>query len=144
MEIMVSQTTDPYTAAEHLTEFQQKQDRIIAHTMARFTAVSYDYTHLGDEPETRMKAGLDFLTRMLAAAMEFNEPEILAHQIQWGLNRLPHDGVSPTMLTYTIGVYREVVAELLSPTAADAVGRLLDWMLDQLAHQTNHENPDKS
>ncbi|MBN1122538.1 MAG: hypothetical protein JXJ17_15790 [Anaerolineae bacterium] len=115
-----------------LAEFRDKKDELVRKTLPRLMELGVDYTHLGDRAEEIMSAGFGFLTRMLETALEFSESAILAHQLAWSTERLPHDGVSVQMLVNNLYVYRQVVEENLSAQSGREIERILAWMIGQL------------
>ena len=128
----MSDSTGSEVTAVALAEFRDKKDDLVAKTISRLIESRTDYQHFGDKAEDIMTAGFGFLNQMLETTLEFDETAILEHQLEWSMNRLPHDGVPVSMLLNNIRVYRLVVEENLSPESAGVVGRVLGWMLDRL------------
>jgi hypothetical protein len=91
-----------------------------------------DFQHFGEKAEDVMKVGFGFLNRMLETALEFDETAVLEHQLEWSMNRLPHDGVPAPMLLNNVRAYRQVIEANLSPESSREIGRILDWMLNRL------------
>ena len=62
----------------------------------------------------------------LAAAVEFERPELFAHSVQWYAVALRHRGVADAYLHETLGALREALDEELPKSAQPIVSRMLD------------------
>ena len=85
---------------------------------------------LGDRAEGIVKTGLGFTTRMLQAAMCVGEVALLADEMTWAKDRLPHDGVSMQLVLANLQLMRTVISEMLDPAHAREVLEYVDWMIE--------------
>lgn len=103
------------------------RELLVAITVARCMAAEGG----GDEATTlQIRAGMEFVTRMLQAALAVGRPELMDAQGAWVAERQPHDGVPPELMLARLSCYCAVLEGLLpppeGPLAARYVGRLAE------------------
>lgn len=127
-------------SAEALAAFRKERETIIQAVAARSLARQEEVAHHGDEAERLITSGIEFTTRMVDAAMAMGEVVLLADQLRWAMDRLPHDGVSPEYVLNRFRIYRQVVEERLPADHAADVVRFLDWMIVRQQELLQREN----
>ncbi len=76
-----------------------------------------------------LSAGLGFLSQMLLAALTVNDVGLLAYQLQWAKDRLPHDGVQPAHLLHRLNLYASAVEAHLPPALAAEINGYVHWLI---------------
>ncbi len=127
---MVEKISSPFVEPAAVAEFVEKvseiKSGILDRARTRFPAAMPQ-----DGPKV-LDAGLDFILKGFASAMEMGELNILNYQIDWGMQRLPHDGVTPMNVLHTFRLVGEVVDELLQPAHARQVRAYVDWSVTKI------------
>lgn len=136
----MSEPTHSEDIAAVLAEFHREKDDLVAKTISQRMESKTEFEHFGGKANDIMTAGFGFLNRMLETVMEFDEFAIMEHQLEWSMNRLPHDGVPASMLLNNMRIYRQVVEENLSPASSREVVRVLDRMIDRLEYLNCGQN----
>ncbi|WP_322513217.1 cobalamin B12-binding domain-containing protein [Chloroflexus sp.] len=84
---------------------------------------------LGNRALEVIRAGYEFVTRMLEAALAAERPELLDEQIVWGNERQPHDGVLPEHMLRRLEIYDAVIRQCLPTDIAAVVGEYTSRMI---------------
>ena len=119
----------PPVSPETLAAFETQRAAIVQATVVRCLANPQDVAQHGDQAERLLTAGLDFTTQAIGVAMRVQSGELLDQQLQWGNERLPHDGVTPTHLLSRLQILAAVIDELLSPAHAQVVNQYVQRMI---------------
>ena len=119
----------PPVSPETLAAFETQRTAIVQATVVRCLANPQDVAQHGDQAERLLTAGLDFTTQAIGVAMRVQSGELLDQQLQWGNERLPHDGVAPTHLLSRLQILAAVIDELLSPAHAQVVNQYVQRMI---------------
>jgi hypothetical protein len=127
---MVESISSPIVEPAAVAEFIEKTYEIKKNILEKAITLFPDALPQ-DGPEV-LEAGLDFILKGFASAMEMGELKIMDYQIEWGMDRLPHDGVSSLNVLATFRLVGEVVNELLSPGHAHQVQLYIDWSLAKI------------
>jgi hypothetical protein len=125
--------TLPPVSPAALAAFRQARDGIGREVVARSLARHDEVAHHGEDAERLMAAGIGYTTRMLEAAMVVGQVALLEDQLQWAMDRLPHEGVVPAHILGRLRIYAEVVEERLPREHAAEVNRYVQWMIARMA-----------
>ena len=122
----------PSVSQGALAAFRGETSRIIAETASRALSRTDEVAHHGTEAARIITSGIEFTVRMLDATMAAGERAMLEDELQWALDRLPHDGVSPEHMLSRFALLRGVVKERMPPAPAAEVASLIAWMEKRL------------
>lgn len=113
-----------------LSALADRRDAIIRETVQRIlTERPEEVAHWDKRATDILGAGMLYTMRACEAAMSLHEPALLRQQLVWSYERLPHDGVSPTLLLRNLWTLQAVIAALLSPDDAQMVLPWIDYMV---------------
>lgn len=114
---------------ESLAAFRSRREDIVAETTRQSLYIGKGIALNEAESEKMIAAGLDFTTQALETAMQFSDTTLLANQISWAAERLPHDGVMPVHVLDRFEILTEVISKLLPEPHAQAVNQYVRWMI---------------
>ncbi|MFA6448112.1 MAG: hypothetical protein WCX65_01470 [bacterium] len=124
-------TLAPITAGA-LEAFRAASAVIIRETVRRSMEFSAEVEHHGAQAEQLITIGLQFTTRMLEAVMVSGQVSLLEDQMEWALERLPHDGVQAAHMANRLEIYAKVVGETLSQDQAAEIVPYFKWMIARI------------
>jgi len=84
---------------------------------------------MGPDAETKIRAGLGFVSKMLRATLAFGAEGILNDEMDWGKTRLPEYGVSAVMVLRNFERYTTALEQRLPAAALNEVRPYLDHMV---------------
>lgn len=113
--------THPSRSAEALPALRARHRQIIERATELALQHPTDTLTLGECAPEVIRAGYEFVTRMLEAALAAGRPELLDEQILWGNERQPHDGVLPEHMLHRFEIYDAVLQQLLPAEIAAIV-----------------------
>lgn len=113
---------------EAVAAFRIGMPDIVAETVRRSLDTTPVAQH-GEKAPELLKAGLEFTTNGLHVAMLYGTVDLLAEQMNWAMERLPHDGVATEHVLARLEILRDVVAELLPADHARDALAYVDWMI---------------
>jgi len=119
----------PPISPEALESFQENRNIIIKETVSRSLKRDHEVEHHGEKAPELLTTGLEFTTKMLEAAMSMGEVVLLADELKWAQDRLPHDGVQMDHVLNRFKIYREVINETLPSGYANEITTFIDWMI---------------
>ena len=120
---------NPFSVSqEAIGAFRSETFRILEQTVSRSLARKEQVVQHGAEAPRLITSGIEFTVRMLDAAIAAGESALLEDELQWALDRLPHDGVSLEHMLSRFALLREVVKERLPVAPAAEVGAAIEWM----------------
>ena len=122
-------STPPPVSAETLAAFRQQAEAITRSTVQKALAFPEQVAHHGEKAAELLFTGLQFTTKGLESAMAFHTMQLIADQMDWARQRLPHDGVTGQHILHHLTLYRDSVTEILSPEQAVEVNKYVDWMI---------------
>ena len=120
----------PPASAEALAAFRSAADVITQDTVRRALAYPDEVAQHGEEAPRLLSQGLFFVTKGLETALAFHTVELLADQMRWAMDRLPHHDVEANQVLHRLHLYKESVADHLSAAHAAEVNAYVDWMID--------------
>jgi hypothetical protein len=129
---MPSQNDLPAVSQEALKAFRTAAPQIIKECVDRALLDKANVAQHGDQAESLITAGLQFTTRMLDSAMSVGATALLADELAWAKDRLPHDGVSMQQVSSRLTIMREIIFNKLPRAEAREVVSYLDWMLERM------------
>lgn len=119
----------PNVSTEAQLAFRKNHAKIIDQVVARLLAEPGQFSHLGDQAESTIKAGFEFTSSSLESCMLINNASLLIDQLRWAKDRLPHDGISMDRMTKNLQVYCDVITELIPVPLADEIVGLIHNMI---------------
>ena len=125
----VNKTNIGPVSEESLAIFHARRAEIIAEATRRALTFQEEVAHHGPEAEQLIATGLDFTTRAIETAMQYSDTSILSHQISWGFDRLPNDGVLPSHVLHRLEILSDVISDLLPAQNARAIVQYLSCMI---------------
>ena len=132
---MIDKLDLPAVSAAALTEFEENEYHIISKVVEKAqTQISDSMPEGGSEV---LRAGMEFTVSSFRNAMNLGELTILENQINWGMDRLPHDGVKPTNVYQNFQLMADAVDELLSPESAQQIRAYVDWCVAKIKEMLN-------
>jgi len=122
--------SSPDISKEAQKEFKQNKQRIIDSLVERLLAEPGAFDHLGEQAENTLRAGFEFTSSSLEACMQINDMSLLANQLSWAKDRLPHDGISMDRMQKNIQEYCRVISEVIpQPYAVEIVNVVQKYLL---------------
>ncbi len=92
-----------------LKSFDEVCAKAEAAVVAECLAADSPEEKMGPEAEGMLRNGMQFVTKMLRASMQFGAGGILADQVQWGKTRLPEYGAGVEMVRRNLERYAEAL-----------------------------------
>lgn len=118
-----------------LSEFAEKKAEIISEVVRRSLEFKSEVAQHGPTAKNVLGTGFAFTLDAIQAAMEFGEPKLLQHQIEWAVDRLPHDNVQPDHLSHRFKIFKEVIAESFSADRAKIIHAYFDVLIEELRNR---------
>jgi hypothetical protein len=112
-----------------LAAYRAHRGTIVQTTVALAMHHHDEVTQHGEQAEHLLTAGLDYTTQALEVAMALHDLDMLEYQLQWGNERLPHDGVQPRHLLRRYEILARVIETTLGEPHAQAVNQFVGWMI---------------
>jgi MerR family transcriptional regulator, light-induced transcriptional regulator len=114
---------------EALAAFQAQRLNIVRATVARSLENQAEVAQHGAQAEELLTTGLDFTTQALEVAMRLHNTDMLEYQLQWGNERLPHDGVAPEQLLHRFEILSQVIEATLPAPYAQGITPFVQWLM---------------
>ena len=86
-----------------------------------------------------LTTGLDFTTQALEVAMSLGDTSMLEYQLQWGIERLPHDGVQLADVLRRFQMLEQAIQAILLPQDAAQIEPYILWMIARQRELMNNE-----
>ncbi len=123
---------DP-VSPESIELFNKLKQSIVDQAVDTAMKNSEDLPELGEDVRSRFAVGMDFVMRMLEAAMmTFGEPAILEDEVSWALDRLTHDGVLPNHLVLSLTTLKHVIDQNMEDKHAEQINAYIDRMIHRI------------
>lgn len=119
----------PPVSADALAAFRDAAPEIAEEAVRQALSYPENVAHHGEEAPQLMAEGLRYLSNGLDTALAFHTTSLLADQLRWSKDRLPHHGVEPEHILHNLHLYRTAVAGQLAPDHAAEVNAYVDWMI---------------
>jgi hypothetical protein len=119
----------PNVSPQAQAAFKKNHAKIIERTVSKLLAQGGQFDHLGGQAESILAAGFEFTSSSLEACMLINDPTLLADQMRWSKDRLPHEGIHAPLLVECLRVYADVIAELLPAFHSAEIVKLIHLMI---------------
>lgn len=111
------------------TTFQDHRAALVDRTVEASLAFPEQLVDHGDDAREMLTMGLTFTTRSLETAITFGTVDLLADQLQWAMDRLPHDGFAPDHVLHRLQLLREALHETVTAVHAEKISPYIDWMV---------------
>jgi hypothetical protein len=122
----------PNVSTEAQAAFKKNLPKINDLLVTRLLAEPGQFDHLGEQAEKTLRSGFEFTSSSLEACMVMNDSSLLIDQLRWAKDRLPHDGISMERMVKNLGVYCDVISELLpKPYSTEIVNMIQSLVLAQ-------------
>lgn len=119
----------PNVSQEAQLAFKKNLPKINDLLVARLLVEPGQFDHLGDQAEKILRSGFEFTSSNLEAYMLMNDASLLIDQLSWAKDRLPHDGISMERMVKNLGVYCEVISELLPKEYSPEIINMIQGMI---------------
>lgn len=116
-------------SSETLAAFDAVRIRVEEEVLTQCLAEDAPQQTMGPNAEAMIKSGIDFVSKMLRAAMSFSAGEILTDEMEWGKTRLPQYGVSAAMVMRNFERYAKALSESLPKEAFEEIRPYVENML---------------
>jgi len=84
---------------------------------------------MGPEAEAMLRSGMQFVTRMLRASLQFAAEGVLTDQVQWGRERLPHYGAHVEMVQRNLRRYADALQSIMPGTTYKELAPYVDTLI---------------
>lgn len=119
----MTQLKSPNISQDAQQAFRKNKTQIIDTLIANLLEKPGAFDHLGDQAEQVLRSGFEFTVNTLDACMQVNDISLLADQLNWAEDRLPHDGISMERMKMNLDSFCLVISEIIpSPLDNEIIG----------------------
>ncbi len=114
---------------ETMNHFYAQQEGIIQESVRRSMSFLDEIEPHGENAKQVITSGYEFTLKMLAAAMETGELQLLDDQAAWAVQRLPHDNVSMPNLIKRLERLVNVISSKLNDGDSKEINLYVDYLI---------------